>query len=323
VLSTRGDRNEVLPILGLYAYAGLRLMPSISRVLGAMNAIRYASSATALVHEDVSRLESLSGDRERGSALQMLHLLRLDDVWFRYDGARFDALQAVSIDIGKGQLVAIVGESGAGKSTLVDLLLGLHAPQRGRVLVDGRDIAGAIGAWQAAIGYVPQSVFVLDESLRRNVAFGVGDAEIDDARVMQAIGRAQLDDAVAGLPEGLATRLGERGSRLSGGQRQRVGIARALYAGRKVLVLDEAMSAVDTLTERELNDTIERLRGEHTIILITHRMQLVRQCDVVVMMGGGRIIASGAFNDVYAGSAEFRTLYEAAGEAGSAKGVAP
>jgi len=192
----------------------------------------------------------------------------------------------------------VVGPSGAGKSTLIDVLLGLLPPTAGRITVDGRDIASALRSWQRHIGYVPQEPFILDDTVRRNVAFGLPDAEIDDRRVLAALRVAQVADVVASLPRGLDTVLGERGTRLSGGQRQRIAIARALYYEPEVLVFDEATSALDTPTERELIAALDALRGVKTLIVIAHRLTTVRRCDRLAVLRDGRVAAVGPYEDV-------------------------
>jgi ABC-type multidrug transport system fused ATPase/permease subunit len=204
--------------------------------------------------------------------------------------------------------VALVGASGAGKSTIVDLVLGLHRPTGGRITVDGVDIAESIPTWQRTLGLVPQDVYLIDESLRSNVAFGEVADDIDEARIIEAVTRAQLDDLIASLPDGLDTFVGERGIRLSGGQRQRIGIARALYSRPQVLILDEATSALDNETERLITETIEALRGDMTIIVVAHRLSTVRNCDLVVFLSQGRVEVEGTFDEVRAGSAEFANL---------------
>ena len=202
----------------------------------------------------------------------------------------------------------MVGPSGAGKSTLIDLLLGLLEPTAGRITVDGRDIVTAMRSWRRHIGYVPQEPFILDDTVRRNVAFGLADAEIDDRRVLAALTRAQLSDVVAGLPRGLDTMLGERGTRLSGGQRQRVAIARALYHEPEVLVFDEATSALDTPTERELIAALEALRGVKTLVVIAHRLTTVRRCDRLALLRDGRLAAVGPYDDLIARDPGFRQM---------------
>jgi ABC-type multidrug transport system fused ATPase/permease subunit len=204
----------------------------------------------------------------------------------------------VSIRIPHGTAVGIIGGSGAGKSTAVDVLLGLLEPSSGKVTVDGIDIRGNPRGWQDMVGYVPQSIYLCDESLRANVAFGVPPEEIDEQALGRAIRAARLDDFVASLPDGLSTVVGERGVRLSGGQRQRIGIARALYHDPSVLVLDEATSALDTATESEVMDAVNALHGAKTLVIIAHRLSTVEQCDVVYRLEQGRVVGAGKLAEV-------------------------
>jgi len=197
-----------------------------------------------------------------------------------------------------GAAVGIIGGSGAGKSTAVDLLLGLLEPKGGRVTVDGVDIRDNLRGWQDLVGYVPQSIYLCDESLRENVAFGVPPEEIDEQALERAILAARLDDFVASLPAGLSTVVGERGVRLSGGQRQRIGIARALYHDPAVLVLDEATSALDTATESEVMAAVNALQGAKTLVIIAHRLSTVEQCDVIYRLERGRVVGSGTLAEV-------------------------
>jgi ATP-binding cassette subfamily C protein len=214
----------------------------------------------------------------------------------------------VSFVIPCGTSVGVVGPTGAGKSTMVDVVLGLLTPTSGRVLVDGHDIREALAAWQAQIGYVPQEVALVDDSLRRNVAFGIHDDEIDDGRVRAAVEDARLAALVSTWPDGFATRIGERGVRLSGGERQRLAIARALYRQPQVLVFDEATSALDPQTEREVTDAIDAVRGTTTVIVIAHRLTTVRECDRILLLDGGRLVAQGRYGELLKSSALFRAL---------------
>jgi ABC-type multidrug transport system fused ATPase/permease subunit len=192
-----------------------------------------------------------------------------------------------------GTSVGFIGGSGAGKSTLVDVILGLLTPTAGTVNVDGNDIQTCLRSWQDLIGYVPQTIFLTDDSIRRNVAFGLPSEQIDDAAVWKALSAAQLDQFVSNLPQELNTVVGERGVRLSGGQRQRIGIARALYHDPAVLVLDEATSSLDTATERDVMDAVRALHGEKTLIIVAHRLSTVEECDHIFRLEQGRVVEEG------------------------------
>ena len=236
----------------------------------------------------------------------------IEDVTYRYPGADRTALIELSLDIEAGSAVGIVGSTGAGKSTLVDLILGLLEPEEGAITADGVALRGdALRRWRRSIGYVPQSIFLTDDTIAANIAFGQTEDEIDMARVAEAARQAQLDEVVAALPGGLLTPIGERGARLSGGQRQRIGIARALYRRPPVLVLDEATSALDTLTERALMRTIGALAGERTVIMIAHRLSSVRHADRIFLLENGRLAAAGRYGELVERSAAFRRLHEA------------
>jgi ABC-type multidrug transport system fused ATPase/permease subunit len=205
-------------------------------------------------------------------------------------------------------LLGFVGPTGAGKSTLVDLIIGLLPPTVGRVTIDAVELATYGRAWRRHIGYVPQSIFLLDDTLRRNIALGIPDRDIDEGRVRQAIHLARLEEVVADLPAGIDTMLGERGVRLSGGERQRVGIARALYHEPAVLVLDEATSALDTATEADVTRALRALQGEKIVLVIAHRLGTVRGCDRIALIVGGRVADCGTYDELLVRNEEFRRL---------------
>jgi ATP-binding cassette subfamily C protein len=196
----------------------------------------------------------------------------------------------------------VIGSSGAGKSTLIDVLLGLLEVSRGKVLLNGQPIKDDIAQWRGIVGYVPQDIYLLDDTIRRNIALDIRDAEIDDESVETALRAAQLWEFVQSLPEGLETETGERGVRLSGGQRQRLGIARALYRRPQVLVFDEATSALDSQTEQEVIEAIEQLRGERTVIVVAHRLSTVRMCNRLYLLESGRVVNSGTYEQVLGSS---------------------
>ncbi|HXD96450.1 MAG TPA: ABC transporter ATP-binding protein [Candidatus Acidoferrum sp.] len=310
LLLTLKNGAAALPLLGLYAYAGFRVIPSANRIMMYVTELRYSRAWIHDLRADLAALPvpaPVSGP----AGIEPIRFARavvLERVSYGYEGEGEPVLTDVDLTIARGESIGIVGPSGAGKSTLVDLLLGLLTPTKGRITVDGRDIAGALRSWQRHIGYVAQEPFVLDDTIRRNVAFGVADAQIDDRRVTAALRLAQLADFVAGLPDGLDTMLGERGTRLSGGQRQRVAIARALYDEPDVLVFDEATSALDTPTERELIAALEALRGVKTLVVIAHRLTTVRRCDRLAVLRDGRLAAVGAYDELFARDAAFRAM---------------
>lgn len=289
MLAQGREMVAIVPRLALFAAAAFRIMPSVTRVVSAVQAIRFGAPAVVTLHAELQRPAPeprlANGDRWKfGSEI------RFDDVTFTYPSGATPALAAASLAIRRGESVGFVGSSGSGKSTLIDVMLGLLAPQSGHVLVDGHDIHADPRVWQRQIGYVPQSIYLTDDSLRRNVAFGLANDQIDDAAVMRALKAAQLEDFVASLPDGWNTNVGERGVRISGGQRQRLGIARALYHEPPVLVLDEATSALDTDTERSVMDSVNALHHSKTILIVAHRLSTVQQCDRVFRLEGGRVL---------------------------------
>jgi ATP-binding cassette subfamily C protein len=245
--------------------------------------------------------------------------IALENVSYTYPGAPLPALCDVSMTIRRGESVGFVGPTGAGKSTLVDVVIGLLPPSTGRVAIDGVELtAERARAWRRRLGYVPQSIFLLDDTIRRNVALGIPAAEIDEAKVRQAVQLAQLGDFVAGLPEGLDTTVGERGVRLSGGERQRIGIARALYHDPDVLVFDEATSALDGVTETAIASAIRALEGRKTVLMIAHRLTTVRNCDRIALIVSGRLADCGTFDELLAAREDFRRLVAPAVEPAAA-----
>ena len=311
VTLARGDSATTLTTLALFLAAGFRMLPSLIRIVGAMQAIRTGSPAVQLVLDDVRSTDLLDAppDDPRETHRTPLHSrLDVEDVTYRYPNSTATVLDGVSLSVTAGTSVALVGTSGAGKTTLVDVVLGLHQPERGRVLVDGVPIDHDLAAWQRSIGLVPQDVYLIDDTLRANIALGEPDEMVDQERMAQAVRMAQLDDHVASLPDGLDTFVGERGARMSGGQRQRLGMARALYRRPDVLVLDEATSSLDNETERRISDVISTLHGTMTVLVVAHRLSTVRSCDQVVLLEGGRVTAVGTFDEVCERSASFAHL---------------
>jgi ATP-binding cassette, subfamily B, bacterial PglK len=300
LVSVRGDSGaETVSVLALFAYAGFRAVPSANRIMLNVGYLREGRPYARAVAADFRALGDTSA-RPHGPepALEFNESLVCERVGFTYPEAARPALQDVNLRIRRGESVGIVGPTGSGKSTLVDVLLGLLRPTSGRVLLDGDDLAGHERAWQRLIGYVPQDPYLLDDTLRRNIAFGMPDPLIDEQRLARACTLAQLDDFVRQLPDGLETTVGEDGVRLSGGQRQRVAIARALYQDPAVLVFDEATAALDNQTERELTRAIAALQRQRTVIVIAHRLTTVESCDRLIFLQEGRIAAVGRYDEL-------------------------
>ncbi len=286
--------DELLPTLGLFAAAAFRVMPSANRIINAVQVVRHSLPVVDVLYDEL-RAPVTSVPAPRAEASQPFRsALVLDDVYFWYPNTTAAALAGVSLHVNCGETVGLIGESGAGKSTLVDVFLGLLTPGRGTICVDDRNIQDDLRAWQDNIGYVPQTVFLTDDTLRRNIAFGVADGDIDDAEVWRAAGLAQIERFIRELPEGLETQVGERGVRLSGGQLQRIGIARALYHNPDVLVLDEATSSLDTVTERGVMEAVRALHGQKTVIIVAHRLSTVEQCDRLYRLEAGHIVDEGS-----------------------------
>jgi ABC-type multidrug transport system fused ATPase/permease subunit len=296
-----GDARNALPLMGLYAIATARLMPSLSKIVAGIVQIRYYRGVlkflpSMFASPGAESHVTLQSDVE---AMPFEREIRVRDLTYRYPASERIALDGISLTISKGTTVALVGPSGSGKTTLADVILGLLDEYQGTIEIDGIALSKeAVASWQKHIGYVPQSVYLADDTLLRNIAFGVPDAQIDRAAAEHALVIAQLTETVASLPQGLDTVIGERGIRLSGGQRQRIGIARALYGDPDVLVLDEATSALDGLTEHEIAQEIALLAGSKTIIVIAHRLSTIKQCESIFLLEDGRITASGTYDQL-------------------------
>lgn len=286
----------VIPTLGLFTAAAFRLMPSVNRILVSLQNLRFCTPVINTLYQefnehhgaDVATVKQAPAGK---APLPFERAIELVNVSFTYPQATKPSLNGLSLRIGKGESVGIIGSSGAGKTTLVDIILGLLAPSQGMLTIDDVDVAGNLSGWQAKIGYVPQEIYLTDDSLRNNIAFGLPEEVISDERIWQALEIAQLAEYVRSLPDGLTTVLGERGARLSGGQRQRIGIARAVYHDPEVLVFDEATSALDNETEAAVVAAIEQLRGQKTMIVVAHRLSTVANCDRMVRLAHGQVAA--------------------------------
>lgn len=286
--------EEIVPLLGVLALAAFRLMPSANRIVNLSNGIRFQMPLFNELYEDLLIIKN-KGAKETETCLQnpesrmdFENVVSVEELSFAYPEIEKQVLNNISFSIPKGKFVGIVGPSGAGKTTLVDILLGLLPPSKGKISVDGKNIYDDIRTWQANLAYVPQSIYLIDGTIRENIALGVDEKEIDDALINKVLQMAELYDFVQELPAGIDTTVGERGVKLSGGQRQRIGIARALYYQPQVLVLDEATSALDNETEKSITDTILKLKGQITIIAVAHRLTTLAQCDFKVKFENGK-----------------------------------
>lgn len=306
-----GSAASTLSILALFGYSALRLKPPLTEILSGLNALKFASPAVDDLYEDAVLLdrEAPSGPTERSSrALFFDDEIALDGVRYRYEAGDDEVLHGIDFTIRRGESIGIVGPTGGGKSTLVDIIMGLIPPTSGRVLVDGVDIRTRTPEWQANLGVVSQTVFLIDDTLRRNICFGLRDEDVDEDRLWDAIRMAQLEEFIDRSPQGLDTVVGERGVRVSGGQRQRIAIARALYHQPGVLVFDEGTSALDTITESEIVSALEALRGERTIITIAHRLSTIRACDRIAILRDGHLTDIGTYDDLLGRSSDFRAM---------------
>jgi ATP-binding cassette subfamily C protein len=303
VFHARAQRIEdMVALMALVAIVALRLLPSLNRILATVSELRHYAVEVSTLDAALDEGVTLP-DPQPVTAMPPLDFgreLRLDGITYSYKGAERPALNGIDLSIRPGETIGIIGSSGAGKSTLVDLLLGLLTPAAGRVSVDGIDAATNLAGWQANLGFVPQSIYLLDESVRRNVAFGLPDSAIDEERFRQTLDMAHLDQVIKGLPHGADSFVGEGGVRLSGGQRQRVGIARALYRDPAILLFDEATSALDNESEQEIVSAIGELKGRKTIIIVAHRLSTVKGCDRVYVLAQGRVVDSGTLAELLA-----------------------
>lgn len=312
-----GNTADILPALSVYALAGFKLLPAFQRIYACAARIRGNLAAFETIRPDLraslgsytalSSTDSAQGVDEPPMVVR--ESIEVRNIAFHYPGKQEAALHEVNLSIPSNQMVGLVGASGSGKSTLIDLLLGLVPPTRGEVRVDGVPLTETnMSRWQAGVGFVPQQIFLADASILENVAFGIQSSRIDETRVREALSMAQLDEMIQSLPEGIATRVGERGVQLSGGQRQRIGIARALYRQAKVMVFDEATSALDGITESRVMVDIQRFAGRMTIVLVAHRLTTVRDCDIIYMLDGGRVVDGGSFDELASRNATFKMM---------------
>jgi ABC-type multidrug transport system fused ATPase/permease subunit len=290
----------VLPTLGIFLIAAFRLIPSLNRIMSSVQTVRFMQSTIDILYSEFLNIRQIEQAHsiEKNEKAIFNNALVASNLSFSYPNTVSKSIKNISLKINKGQTVGFIGPSGSGKSTLVDILLGLLSQDDGTIMIDGISIKDCKRDWQNRIGYVSQTIYLIDDSLRKNIAFGIKEDQIDDNLVLKALGAAQLDDFVEGLPDKLETFVGERGVRLSGGQRQRIGIARALYHDPEVLVLDEATSSLDTETEREVMKAVRAFKGNKTVIIVAHRLSTVEHCDYLYKLDKGKISKEGIPSEI-------------------------
>lgn len=289
------EMSTFIPILSVFAVAAFRLLPSFNRITAYISTIMFYKSSVDAIYDDLQQMNSFSRERdkkENGKEIVFREGIDIQNVSFSYPQAESRVLEEVCLTIPKGKSVAFIGASGAGKTTLADIVLGVLSSEKGEVLVDKNVIDTASKTWHSKIGYIPQTIFLMDDSIRNNIAFGIDSNDIDEVLLEQAIEGAQLKEFIKTLPQGLETEIGERGVRLSGGQRQRIGIARALYTNPEILVLDEATSALDNDTESAVMEAIDKLAGTKTLIIIAHRLTTIKNCDIVYEVKDKKVVRS-------------------------------
>lgn len=282
-----GSPSSVIPAIGLFAAAAFRILPSANRVLHSIQSLTYSEVVIDLITEELGSIDGgVSGQNKK---LRFNQSIQLINISYTYPNSSSQSLHNISLAINKGESIGLMGMSGAGKSTVVDIILGLLKPTSGKVLIDGEDINCGLRSWQNLIGYVPQNIYLVDDTLKKNIAFGLKENEIDNDLLDEALKAAQIDGFVSTLSSGIDTFVGERGIRLSGGQRQRIGIARALYYNPPVLIFDEATSALDGDTEKGVMNAIRAFKGNRTVIIIAHRLSTVEHCDRIYRLVNGRL----------------------------------
>jgi ABC-type multidrug transport system fused ATPase/permease subunit len=305
------DFQAAIASMGVFAVASLRLIPAASNLAECIGKLRNSSHTLDMMYLDLKEIDNnelvkydspallgAAKPLDNGQPLGFSKNLEISDVFYQYPSSPNPSLAGVSMEIKRGESIGLIGQSGAGKTTLVDVILSLLIPQKGDILIDGKSIYDNLQSWRKLVGYIPQSIFLTDDTIEKNIAFGLPKSEIDQSRLWYAIKAAQLEELVQDLPNGIDTAVGERGVRLSGGQRQRIGIARALYHQREILVLDEATSALDNETERLISESIRSLAGSKTLIIIAHRLSTIEHCDRVYVLDKGRVARSGTYADV-------------------------
>lgn len=285
------DNASLFSVLGVFVAAAFRMIPSLNRVIGAFQAIKFYRPSVNVIYNEINSLTQYGKTPSNDDKFRFEKEIKIIDLSFNFESS-LRILNKVNLEIKKGQTIGIIGESGSGKSTLIDLIIGLHHPISGEILVDGLPGIQLRDLWRRKVGYVSQSIFLTDSSIKNNIAFGVTNDKIDEVKIIDVLKKVKLETFVNSLENGFNTNVGERGVQISGGQKQRIGIARALYNNPEILIFDEATSALDTETEKGIINSISELKGDMTIIMIAHRLTTLRDCDIIYKIEGGKISQS-------------------------------
>jgi ATP-binding cassette subfamily C protein len=298
--------EAILPLISLFAVSAVRFIPALNVITASLTTIRFLQPSFDLVTKEIKKLKSSSILFKRDTTTQieaknfkLNDAIIMKDISFDYEEGMRATLRNINLQVKKGKSVGIIGKSGSGKSTLVDIMLGLLEPQKGGVYFDDKNIKNELSLWQKQIGYIPQDIYLLDDSIKKNITFGLKDDEIDEKLLLQSLKIAQLKDLVDTLPDAIDTIVGNKGVKLSGGERQRVGIARAMYNLPKILVFDEATSSLDIENENKILDEIYENKDDKTLIIISHRNNTVKYCDLIYVLEDGKLIDQGSFKEIF------------------------
>ena len=279
--------NELLTIIGVFVAAVFRMIPSFNKIISCLNNMKYYSNSIDLLYEEFKNKDSYNRFDKSKTQIKLKSEINIENLEFRYENDRKQILKKINLKISKGDFIGIFGESGSGKSTLIDVLMGLFNPTSGSIKVDGVDINKNLRSWQNIIGYVPQNIFLINDSVKKNIAFGIENHKISSINMLKAIKESQLLKFIDSLNHGIDSKVGERGAQISGGQLQRIGIARAIYKNPDLLIFDESTASLDSNTEEEVLKSINSLRGNKTIIMISHNLKNLKDCDYVYSLKNG------------------------------------
>ena len=311
IITNNIDLEKVLPILGLFSFAFVRLLPTVSVMIKNIQDIKFLMPSVDVIY---SEFKNFSGETEyksiekTGNNLEVFKELKLENISFSYNRKEGNSINNLSLIINKGQSIGITGPSGSGKTTLINIILGLLKIDKGNIFVNGDLLINNFRNWHKLLGYVPQLITLTDSTIRENIAFGVSENEINDDQIWKSIKESNLLNFIENLPNGINTIIGENGVRLSGGQRQRLGLARALYRTPKILIFDEATSALDIESEKKITNEIMKLSGDRTIIIIAHRINTIKNCDIIYFMKEGKIKNYGTFDELKKIDNEFKNI---------------